>query len=151
MICRSGLILLMTIILLTCGCTTPEQAEETEPVQGNDPASHEEEVTSMDDPTTIEHETLPLQERRDIFLKENPTTGYGWNITVSPGLVIETDEYVADPHAPGIAGSGGVHHWVVRATETGNQTFEGVYRRSWRYREILISEDEKDQKSGNPR
>ena len=141
------IILLLTGAVCVCGCTgTPSNPVENPVMPENTPIPSETNTESEPEiPFSFEEEIAVLQNKTDteppvelkigeitgVTLKENPTTGYGWNITVSPGLVIETDEYVADPHAPGIAGSGGVHHWVVRATETGNQTFEGVYRRSW--------------------
>lgn len=76
-------------------------------------------------------ETMMLNDTRSIYLKENPTTGYGWNATISEGLRVEEDTYIADPVSPGIVGSGGVHFWLIRAVERGNQTFDAVYARPW--------------------
>lgn len=76
-------------------------------------------------------EIMMLNDTRSIYLKENPTTGYGWNATISDGLRVEEDTYIADPVSPGIVGSGGVHFWLIRAVEKGNQTFDAVYARPW--------------------
>jgi predicted secreted protein len=77
------------------------------------------------------HETLPIHDYITIYLKENPTTGYRWNASVTSGLSIEDDTYVTTPVAPGIVGSGGMHYWLVKGTEKGNQTFSAIYKRSW--------------------
>lgn len=61
-----------------------------------------------------------------ISLKENPTTGYSWNVTNSTGLEIVSDEYVMDTTQKGMEGIGGVHKWTVHAVETGNLNFYAV-------------------------
>ena len=61
-----------------------------------------------------------------ISLKENPTTGYLWNVTNSSGLAIVNDTYQMDNAKEGMVGVGGVHAWIVKAVETGNQTFTAV-------------------------
>ena len=66
-----------------------------------------------------------------VELKENPTTGYEWNATVTNGLEILSSECVENPHREGMVGVGGVHTWTVLAKETGSQKFSGVYLRSW--------------------
>jgi len=66
-----------------------------------------------------------------ISLKENPTTGFVWNVTNSSGLEIVSDEYVVDKASEGMEGAGGVHEWMVKAVEIGNQTFDAIYKRSW--------------------
>jgi hypothetical protein len=66
-----------------------------------------------------------------VQLKENPTTGFAWNATVSSGLEIQSSEYQMDSAAPGMVGVGGVHTWVIIAKETGNQRFSATYMRSW--------------------
>jgi inhibitor of cysteine peptidase len=76
-------------------------------------------------------ETMPLNDTINIYLKENPTTGFQWNATVTSGLRIENDTYVADPVKPGVGGSGGMHYWLVRGIAKGNQTFDAIYMRSW--------------------
>jgi len=65
----------------------------------------------------------------DIYLRENPTTGYSWNATVTSGLAIVNDSYV--PPDNSLLGAGGEHHWTIKGTSEGNQTFSAVYRRPW--------------------
>lgn len=66
-----------------------------------------------------------------ITLAENPTTGYQWNATIPAGLTVLNDTYIEDEHAAGMVGVGGTHLWLLRADETGDQTFSAVYMRSW--------------------
>jgi putative hemolysin/predicted secreted protein len=66
-----------------------------------------------------------------VELKENPTTGFMWNATVSSGLEILSSDYQQDKAAPGMVGVGGTHTWVLLAKDLGTQKFSAVYRRSW--------------------
>lgn len=66
-----------------------------------------------------------------ISLRGNPTTGYSWNATLSPGLTLLNDTYTVDPHSEGMVGVGGTYLWLVRADATGDQTFSTVYKRPW--------------------
>ncbi|MBN1166925.1 MAG: protease inhibitor I42 family protein [Methanospirillaceae archaeon] len=65
----------------------------------------------------------------DIWLSGNPTTGFLWNATVSPGLEIVNESYAADTGDR--MGSGGDYHWTILATAPGNQTFTAIYKRPW--------------------
>lgn len=66
-----------------------------------------------------------------VSLKENPTTGFMWNVTNSTGLAIINDTYVIDAAPEGMVGVGGVHEWILKAVEAGNQTFSAIYMRSF--------------------
>jgi putative hemolysin/predicted secreted protein len=66
-----------------------------------------------------------------VQLKENPTTGFGWNATVSPGLEIQSSDYQQDKAAGGMVGVGGTRTWVIIAKNLGTQKFSASYRRSW--------------------
>jgi inhibitor of cysteine peptidase len=66
-----------------------------------------------------------------VQLKENPTTGFQWNVTLSPGLELVSDEYVTDAHAEGMVGVGGIRTWIILAKDGGTQKFSAAYRRSW--------------------
>jgi putative hemolysin/predicted secreted protein len=66
-----------------------------------------------------------------VQLKENPTTGFEWNATVSSGLSIQSSDYQMDKAAEGMVGVGGTRTWVVVANDPGTQTFSAVYMRSW--------------------
>lgn len=66
-----------------------------------------------------------------VALNENPTTGYQWNLTLSPGLSLINDTYVSSDPSGKLMGAGGTHSWDMVASETGTQTIHAVYRRSW--------------------
>ena len=66
-----------------------------------------------------------------ISLPENPTTGFSWNVTLSPGIVLLNSTYVRDQVPEGVAGSGGTHVWTLSVQQAGTQTFAGVYKQPW--------------------
>lgn len=67
-------------------------------------------------------------------LKENPTTGYSWQLNLSKGLSILSNEYT-EYKLPGekevTPGRGGTHSWLIQATALGSQQVNGIYKRSW--------------------
>ena len=69
----------------------------------------------------------------DITLKlnENPTTGYQWNLTATPGLVIVNDTFIPSDTTGKLVGSGGTRIWEMNAAGTGMQTINAMYMRSW--------------------
>jgi inhibitor of cysteine peptidase len=66
-----------------------------------------------------------------IQLKENPTTGYSWNATASPGLTIISSDYQENSHPEGMVGVGGLRTWILSAGDTGKYTFTASYNRPW--------------------
>ena len=66
-----------------------------------------------------------------VQLRENPTTGFGWDAAVSAGLEIQSSDYQQDKAAAGMVGVGGTRTWVIVAKDLGTQTFSASYRRSW--------------------
>ena len=112
--------------------STPGQIPKVTPPTVSGVAPVREEPMTPTDSRNIQYpENMALNSTREIYLKENPTTGYVWNATISAGLIIESDEYQADRVTPGIVGSGGMHHWLIRGIQKGNQTFDAIYKRPW--------------------
>jgi len=66
-----------------------------------------------------------------VRLQENPTTGFSWNLTTTPGLQIINDTYKPTYTTGKMVGSGGTHIWDISAVTTGEQKIRGVYMRSW--------------------
>ncbi|MDD1702984.1 MAG: protease inhibitor I42 family protein [Methanoregula sp.] len=66
-----------------------------------------------------------------LTLKENPTTGYSWNLSVTPGLAILNDTYVSSDPSGKLMGAGGTHTWEITAEKTGTQKIQGIYMRPW--------------------
>lgn len=66
-----------------------------------------------------------------LSLPENPSTGYSWNLSLSDGLYLVSDQYTSDDTSDRLVGAGGTHSWDIRATGIGPQQITGVYRRPW--------------------
>ncbi|MCX6698769.1 MAG: protease inhibitor I42 family protein [Methanomicrobiales archaeon] len=126
------IICLMTIASSGCLGTMPGSHE---PVQTPPP-------TPPGTPVQVQAEHLVLHKEQNnatvnlglnntltLMLNENPTTGFQWNLTTSPGLVVTADNYL--PSAPQLTGSGGVHTWEMKAVQTGTQKIKATYMRSW--------------------
>ncbi|MCX6693200.1 MAG: protease inhibitor I42 family protein [Methanomicrobiales archaeon] len=71
-----------------------------------------------------------------VTLYENPTTGYMWDVTLSPGLKLMIDDYLSPQ--TNLVGAGGEHTWQFMATSAGDHTFSAVYRRPW----LVASEED---------
>jgi len=77
--------------------------------------------------------TTALNVSNTITLKlpENGTTGYLWNLTVTPGLTITNDTFVPAVTAKDVVGAGGVRVWEITAMQSGVQKIQGIYKRPW--------------------
>jgi len=141
-------ILLVAAVLLVPGCFAEQSAgnaseNTTAPVE-----IVEESITTIVDVTeaapvdvmpevnfTVDANTTSLTMNVSqtvlVSLKENPTTGFEWNATNSTGLEIVNSTHTTDKAPEGMVGVGGVHTWILKAVEAGNQTFDAVYKREW--------------------
>lgn len=62
----------------------------------------------------------------------NRTTGYQWNVEVSPGLQIVDSNYrIECPSQTQMVGCGGVTTWTIKANQRGQQYIKGTYKRPW--------------------
>jgi len=77
--------------------------------------------------------TVPVNQGNTVtlMLPENPTTGFQWNLTTTPGLTITGDIYVPSDRTGTLVGSGGTHTWEITVAGTGRQDISAVYKRSW--------------------
>ena len=66
-----------------------------------------------------------------VRLTENPTTGFQWNLTTTPGLRIVKDEYIPSDTSGKMVGSGGTHIWDISTEMLGQQEINAIYKRSW--------------------
>ena len=68
-------------------------------------------------------------------LKENPTTGYSWELNLSQGLTNVSNNYYPPESSKNneqpIVGAGGVHIWEIKAVAEGSQQVKGRYKRPW--------------------
>lgn len=74
---------------------------------------------------------VQLNNTLTLRLPENPTTGYSWNLTISPGLSLLDDSYIPSDTSGKILGSGGIHEWNLTAVAKGEQKIQGVYKKPW--------------------
>lgn len=88
-------------------------------------------ITETNNGTTI---SLEKGETFYLRLKENPTTGYSWQLNLSQGLNNVSEKYYPPESKEGeepIVGAGGVHQWEIKADSEGNQQVTAIYKRSW--------------------
>jgi inhibitor of cysteine peptidase len=88
-------------------------------------------ITEANNGTTI---NLENEETFYLRLKENPTTGYSWQLNLSQGLSLISDEYYPPESKEGerpLVGAGGVHLWEIKAAAEGSQKVTGIYKQSW--------------------
>ena len=62
-------------------------------------------------------------------LRENPSTGYSWQLKLSPGLSVLSNNYTQDPAPEGYTGVPGTHSWEIQVVAPGNQQIKGINRR----------------------
>jgi|GEM_PF-2817034 len=66
-----------------------------------------------------------------ITLEENPTTGYSWNLSASPGLSLINESYEKNTDEEELVGAGGTHQWQFEVAEEEEQNISAVYKRPW--------------------
>ncbi len=146
------LIFMIVALVLLTGCTsTPQETQQTQTTTATPTVAPDQTIvtttpevneTPVLEPSFAEEIAIiqkrtddngpiamPLNTTTEIDLKENPTTGYMWNATVTSGLELVHDSYSA-PETQ-LMGAPGMHEWVIKATAPGNQTFMAVYHRPW--------------------
>jgi predicted secreted protein len=64
-----------------------------------------------------------------ISFAENPTTGYRWDFTADPGVVVVSSSYEMSPG--GAVGGGGVRQFTFQAQAAGEFMLRGKLWRSW--------------------
>ena len=82
-------------------------------------------VTGNDSGKTI---NLKNGENFTLILRENPSTGYLWELNLSKGLSILSNNYTQDPTPPGVVmvGVPGNHIWLIQAIAPGSQQINGI-------------------------
>ncbi|MGA2698176.1 MAG: protease inhibitor I42 family protein [Methanoregula sp.] len=126
-----GLGILCFAALVVAGClgTGPQTSSGLTNVPSETPVVEEHVIFGESQNGT----TVYVNRSAEITLKlnENPTTGYRWNLTATPGLVIANDTFVPSDTTGKLVGSGGTRIWEMNAAGTGPQTINAVYMRSW--------------------
>jgi predicted secreted protein len=116
-----GLFLLLVVFIAGCATSTPDRYIPVVPVNGT-PVT----FGSADDGRGY---ALPRNTEFTVSLRETRADQSLWKASVSPGLTILEDRYIADPAAPRVD-INGFHTWRLRAAENGPQTFRADYYQS---------------------
>ena len=129
-----GLFIVLAGLVLICGCTQQPAGTPTTPT----PAATPTQATGKEVPMYNESAngtTIAVARGGETFgirLNENPTTGYSWNATVTPGLIVINDSYEPNPETVGLVGAGGFHSWILKSgNDIGEQQFSAIYKRPW--------------------
>lgn len=64
-------------------------------------------------------------------LKENPSTGFRWQLSTSPGLKIIDDTFEQQNPNILLPGQGGFRVWKIHVIDLGNQFITGIYKQAW--------------------
>jgi len=77
--------------------------------------------------------SIALQNEEIFYLKlrENPSTGYSWQLKLSPGLCVLSDNYAQDPAPEGMVGVPGTHSWEIKVVAPGSQQINAIYKQPW--------------------
>ena len=95
------------------------------------PAAEGKKMVTLTEADNGKTENVTQNTRFAVVLEENPTTGFTWNATLSPGLELQSSDYRQNDAPSGMVGVGGTRTWVIIAKDTGDQKFSAVYKRSW--------------------
>ncbi len=125
----AALILIVMVAVFTCGCISP--GREPGPIVSPTITPEPENVYSFNETSNNGTFTVPLDAEIRLTLPGNPTTGYSWQLSITPGIVIENESYRPDYPYGKLAGSGGTFLWIMKAVQPGNQVISGVYARPW--------------------
>ena len=132
---------MLVLVLIVTGCTqqaggTPTPARTTVTTQPNAASvtttmAGERKMFTLTQADNGKSGNIAQSSRFAIVLAENPTTGFMWNATLSPGLELESSDYRQNDAPAGMVGVGGNRTWIIIAKDLGDQKFSAIYRRSW--------------------
>ena len=108
--------------------TAENNTTENNTAQANETVETGQIVTEADNGTSI---SLKNGENFTLQLRENPSTGYSWQLNVSEGLTILSDGYTQDEAPEGKVGVPGNRSWIIEAVDQGSQQVNGIYKQSW--------------------
>ena len=71
--------------------------------------------------------------RAVVELTGNPTTGYAWVCSITPGGIVKeiSSEYIPDQTGPGVVGAGGKYIFTFEAIKEGEAELLFSYLRPW--------------------
>jgi len=119
--------------VLMAGCSGTNQTPVTEKTQRPTPSGTAVQEGHIVITEQQNNTTVPVDQGNTVtlMLPENPTTGFEWNLTTTPGLNVTRDLFVPSDKTGTLVGSGGTRIWEIAVTGTGTQEISGIYKRSW--------------------
>jgi inhibitor of cysteine peptidase len=121
--CGAAIVLAAGLALGACGSSAGTSPS---------PASKVKVYTATASGTTV---PAAVGDRITIKLDENPSTGYQWDMKLSPGLKLVMGTFsgpsFSPSPSPAIVGAGGVHSWLIEVEKPGASTIKGAYFRPW--------------------
>ncbi|UGV40122.1 protease inhibitor I42 family protein [Methanococcoides orientis] len=125
-----GILVLITIVAVTMaafsmGCTENGTIDLTDDVEIVESGAVLTEDANASEVTMEQNDLIVLK------LKENPTTGYSWEVTVPEGLTLVEDDFVIAQEDEDLVGAGGIHEWKFQAENEGTYEISAIYKRSW--------------------
>lgn len=126
-----GIICLLAITVAFAGCT--DTGKPTPPTPARDPVGTRVVVGHIEATEEQNNATVAVMKGTTIIVRlpENPTTGFQWNLSTTSGLNVTSDTYVPSDTTAKLMGSGGTRIWDIKATGTGEQKINAIYKRSW--------------------
>jgi inhibitor of cysteine peptidase len=124
-----GIFIICMAAVCACGCTSPAVQPEQTPT--STPTQEQPSVFFFDQTNNNEAYPVELNAEIRLSLPGNPTTGYSWQLSITPGITILNESYIPDDATGTLAGSGGTYVWIMKAVQPGNQVISGVYARPW--------------------
>jgi inhibitor of cysteine peptidase len=73
--------------------------------------------------------TVPTQQAFEIHLRENPTTGYRWQLDLDECVALISSNFM--PPQAGTFGAGGLRKFVLSADRPGEFEIRAILRRKW--------------------
>ncbi len=121
---------LVAIAAIVAGCTNPTTVPTSTPTAVASPTAVPGETTtpisSFGEADNGKIVQLATGTTFNVSLSENPTTGYSWNWTLTPGLELINTSFASNGSMPG---AGGVRTWELKTNDSAAQTFNAVYKR----------------------
>jgi len=88
------------------------------------------EINAAHDGSSTGSASINVGDSISIRLKENPTTGFKWEVTSTPDLLSATGSQYYPPISQ-LAGAGGERTFTFKGTKAGQGAAVLSYRRSW--------------------
>ena len=121
---------LVAIAAIIAGCTTPTTVPTPTPTAAVTPTAVPGNVTTSASSFSEADNSKSVQVATgttfNVRLSENPTTGYSWNWTLTPGLMLVNSSFTSNDSMPG---AGGIRTWELKTTDSAAQAFTAIYKR----------------------